>query len=153
LYFGGTKILLVGFLETKSMKLKLFYIFFLGYIAVMASVESLAQDSGMMDVEVIEPERDRSEKEKILLSPGEGDVRYIPRSYVTTVPVTPKDSSAVSHHTISTHTQQKFKSEKPAPTPKNPVEKQSKREDSEDSILSFNFLYYIIQKYKLQDIR
>lgn len=34
-----------------------------------------------------------------------------------------------------------------------PVEKQTApREEEEESILSFNFLYYIIQKYKLQDI-
>jgi hypothetical protein len=35
------------------------------------------------------------------------------------------------------------------PTAK-PAEKQPAKED--DSILTFNFLYYIIQKYKLQDI-
>jgi hypothetical protein len=37
---------------------------------------------------------------------------------------------------------------KPAPV----VPKQKSQEATDDSILSFNFLYYLIQKYKMQDI-
>lgn len=42
---------------------------------------------------------------------------------------------------------------KPVRTPMIPVKSQQKpKSGGDDSILSFNFLYYIIQKYKLQDI-
>jgi hypothetical protein len=39
----------------------------------------------------------------------------------------------------------------PRTSPK-PSEKHQQPKQDDDSILSFNFLYYIIQKYKLQDI-
>jgi hypothetical protein len=40
---------------------------------------------------------------------------------------------------------------KPEGAPKSPAKQQPPKDD-DDAILSFNFLYYIIQKYKLQDI-
>ncbi len=46
---------------------------------------------------------------------------------------------------------QKITVQRPAkPTTENT--KPESKQSSDDSILSFNFLYYIIQKYKLQDI-
>jgi hypothetical protein len=36
--------------------------------------------------------------------------------------------------------------------PKTETEAAAKQDEDDDSILSFNFLYYIFQKYKLQDI-
>jgi hypothetical protein len=82
---------------------------------------------------------------------GEMDDRGI------TVPKTstdPKDTlNNTNTQTQNAHVQQavKLKVEKSTPPPTKPtVEKHSKKED--DSILTFNFLYYIIEKYKLQDI-
>ena len=92
---------------------------------------AFAQDAGMSDVEIHE-ERNRTESEKIIFSAGDAEVRYIPK----TTSVHSKDSIAAANHA-------EFLSGKAE-------KKQPKQED--DSILSFNFLYYIIQKYKLQDI-
>jgi hypothetical protein len=38
------------------------------------------------------------------------------------------------------------------PSPVIPKSKNKETEGNDDSILSFNFLYYLIQKYKMQDI-
>lgn len=38
------------------------------------------------------------------------------------------------------------------PSPESSTKPETKQSSADDSILSFNFLYYIIQKYKLQDI-
>lgn len=105
--------------------------------------EAFSQDSGMMDIESSDTERDRIDREKIISSPGEGDVRYIGKSTVTTT----KDS-AVSSRIVAPS---KVKSEKASASSKPVMEKQGKN-SQDDSILSFNFLYYIIEKYKLQDI-
>jgi hypothetical protein len=106
-----------------------------------------AQDAGMQDAEVYE---ERIDSDKIIYSPGEADTRYrsttsVSKDTTNTTTITSTSSSPTPAQAIP-----KYKAEKPAPTPKSTVEKASKEGD--DSILSFNFLYYIIQKYKLQDI-
>jgi hypothetical protein len=128
------------------MKIKLHHILFLS-VAMLTFVDTAqAQDAGLVDVEINDSEREKLDREKIISSPGEADIRYIPRSTAVSI----NKDSLVS---TTTAAQPKYKAEKPAPTPKNPVQKQSKNEEEEDdSILGFNFLYYIIQKYKLQDI-
>lgn len=108
-----------------------FYLLFSLLVAFAVSENALAQDAGMSDVEINE-ERNRTESEKIIFSAGDAEVRYIPK----TTSVLSKDSVAAGNHG-------EFLSGKAE-------KKQPKQED--DSILSFNFLYYIIQKYKLQDI-
>jgi hypothetical protein len=96
----------------------------------------MAQDAGMSDVEIAD---DRDEENEMLLSSpgGEGEVRYIPKASSAR-----KDSLAMQ--VIDPVLKQKTE-----PVGK-PADKQPVKED--DSILTFNFLYYIIQKYKLQDI-
>lgn len=129
------------------MKIKLHHIFFLVMIAASATISSaFAQDSGNQEYEVIDTDRERNERDKIISSPGESDTRY--SSKVSSAPVT-KDSILINtvQPTISAS---KPKTEKVTPAAKPLIEKDAK--DQDDSILSFNFLYYIIQKYKLQDI-
>lgn len=120
------------------MKVKLHYILVLFCLASPALVPSLfAQDAGMQDLEIVE-----SDKEKMLYSPGgEGELVYRPAPATVSTPSI--DSSAnIPPAPVSKIKQSGKPAEKLPP---------AARED-DDSILSFNFLYYIIQKYKLQDI-
>ena len=134
------------------MKISLRHILSLSCIAIMVFVQpASAQESSLPENEYIDVERDKYERERIINSPGEGsDFRYYPRTSSTT-PTTPtvtKDSVESKPATPApVVANQKAKTV----TPVKPQEKvPTKPED--DSILSFNFLYYIIQKYKLQDI-
>jgi hypothetical protein len=106
---------------------------------------ALAQEAGLPDVEINDTERERQERDKIIYSPGESDSRYVVR---TSVP--PKDTLASASEQSIQVVVPKEKNEKAAPAIKPAGDKPTKNED--DSILSFNFLYYIIEKYKLQDI-
>ncbi len=85
---------------------------------------------------------DEKEKEP-LYSPGEQADRHLKIQSSTplrdSVAFVPKTTSASQARTTT----------KPSAEGTKPETKQS---TSDDSILSFNFLYYIIQKYKLQDI-
>lgn len=95
-----------------------------------------AQDAGMSDAEVAGDREATVDADKVIFSPGESDVRYVPKaSGIASV----RDSVAVNAVNPSI----------PKAGPK-VVQKQEKPKD--DSVLTFNFLYYIIQKYKLQDI-
>jgi hypothetical protein len=100
----------------------------------LAGVTSvMAQDSDIEDVEVITTEAD-----KMLYSPGgESELRY---GSASSAVILTKDS--ISEVPATTANPTKKQAPKPA----------ASKEDEEDSILSFNLLYYIIQKYKLQDI-
>lgn len=114
-------------------------IFFLATLVILtASGRVLAQDAGMSDVEIV---NDRSAEggDKVSFTPGE-DLRYIPRA---TSSGQVKDSIALQIHDFP----MQRAAQKPADRAN---EKQPARKD--DSILTFNFLYYMIQKYKLQDI-
>jgi hypothetical protein len=142
------------------MKTQLHYIFFTACIALTALViPSYAQENGAGEYEVVDSERDKAERDKILYSPGEGESRYIPRNTTTTQPQT-KDLSTketLKESDLKTGTttmpQQKVKPEGNTHALKS-AEKQQQAQPkaNDDAILSFNFLYYIIQKYKLQDI-
>jgi hypothetical protein len=129
------------------MKSRLHHILILSFVAITAmTVSSFAQESGMPEIETTDSDRDKVEKEKVMYSPGESDTHY--HAVLTTIP---GDSVTTTVNTAASVPVPKIKIEKQLPpAPKPTVEKQSKPED--DSILSFNFLYYIIQKYKLQDI-
>jgi hypothetical protein len=124
------------------MKNRLHHILILACIATAAfATESYGQDSGIPDYEMSDNDRD-----KMLYSPGgEGELR--PR-YPATVTTAPKDSA--SFNRAATVPPARLKPEQPPA--KSPENKQQPPKPDDDSILSFNFLYYIIQKYKLQDI-
>lgn len=122
------------------MKNRLHHILILACIATAAfATASYGQDSGIPDYEMTDSERD-----KMLYSPGgEGELR--PR-YPVTVNTAPKDSAAFNR-TVTPPARLK-----PEQAPAKSPDKQQPTKPDDDSILSFNFLYYIIQKYKLQDI-
>jgi hypothetical protein len=121
-----------------------------------------AYGQGTSSTDLQLPEPDKFELEKVISSPGEGNSKYIYKAVRD-----PKDSLAVSNTSNSTTNTTtgavtKIRAEKAiAPSTKETVGKQSKNQEDpssakaknqDDSILSFNFLYYIIEKYKLQDI-
>lgn len=87
----------------------------------------------MSDVEITDASRGKAS-----FTPGE-DLRYVPRTVGISAP---SDSLALQI--------QDFPMQRAA---QKPAEKSAdKNAKKDDSILTFNFLYYIIQKYKLQDI-
>jgi hypothetical protein len=98
---------------------------------------AVAQDAGMSDVEMTD-ERN-IDGDKMTFTPGE-DLRYVPN---TPGLARPQDSVALQIHDFPMQRAAQKSADKSN-------EKQGAKKD--DSILTFNFLYYIIQKYKLQDI-
>ena len=115
------------------------HIILLSLLALLSvSGDVYAQDAGMSDLEIVS-ESDAG-NEKLLYAPGE-DVPYVPKA-VGMAPV--KDSVTLQIHDFPMQ-QATMKS------PERTNEKQPAK-PKDDSILTFNFLYYIIQKYKLQDI-
>jgi hypothetical protein len=118
--------------------------------SIAGSTQLYAQDSATPEFEM-ESERERVDRERIMYSPGEGEVRYIPSRSGGIDPksVTPaKDTTAIGKVNTVLPSPVKIKQEV---GPKAPAKQQPPKED-DDAIMSFNFLYYIIQKYKLQDI-
>lgn len=112
-----------------------------------------AQDNSNQDYEITETERERYERDKVIFSPGgEGETRYVgPRGERGG-----SSSGTLKQDTLATTTTHA----KPMPVVpairkevpgKNPTKQVPPKQD-DDAILSFNFLYYIIQKYKLQEI-
>lgn len=132
------------------MKISLYQIVsILCLVATAGFNTAFAQDNANQDYEITDTERERYERDKVIFSPGgEGETRYVgPRTQPTGSSAAPKDS--VSTITPTT---------KPAPVTirkelpaKNPAKQIPPKQD-DDAILTFNFLYYIIQKYKLQEI-
>lgn len=126
------------------MKILFPHVFLITIMATLAITGSAwAQDAGMSDVEMVN-ESDLIDSERMLYSPGEAEVRYIPKAASTSA----RDSVAIRVVEARTTPAGNPKAEPPAA--KSNKKRPAKEED--DSILSFNFLYYIIQKYKLQDI-
>jgi hypothetical protein len=121
------------------MKIRLHALFFTLIAAFAMAEDAAGQDAGMSDVEIVE-DRDRVEHDKLNYSPGEAEVRYIPKATTRVA----KDSVAAFMPEMQAG------KNKVEPVGKPAEKQQTKHQD--DSILSFNFLYYIIQKYKLQDI-
>lgn len=117
------------------MKSRIQQIIFLSvFMLLAASVSAVAQDAGMSDVEITS----EAVRDKAAFTPGE-ELRYVPRA---TGVYAPSDSIALQI--------QDFPMQRAA---QKPAEKSpDKNAKKDDSILTFNFLYYIIQKYKLQDI-
>ena len=118
------------------MKRKLHPVFITLLLAILtpAGIATLrAQDASYPTVESYETDID-SERDRIIYSPGEVDANN--RVHV----VAGKDSI----------------NSRPTPvrTAKQPeaAKNSAKPSSQEDDILSFNFLYYLFEKYKLQDI-
>jgi hypothetical protein len=115
-----------------------------------AGFAAQAQENAQVEFEITESERERYEREKVMFSPGgEGEARYVaPRTQPT------GSSSGAPKDSIATATKQPPAAVTPVRKVvpgKNPI-KQLPPKQEDDAILSFNFLYYIIQKYKLQQI-
>lgn len=108
-------------------------VFFLSVILVLcATASALAQHAGMSDKDVA-----GTATEKVS-APGE-DVRFVPQASGVYAPT---DSIALQPLDF------------PMKAAQRPAEKSNEKQPGkkDDSILTYNFLYYIIQKYKLQDI-
>ena len=95
-----------------------------------------AQDASFPSTEVDDLGVDK-ESEKMMYSPGELDPAFRKAQTLST-----KDSMALKPATKPARGQSPDAS-------KTPVKRPS---EADDSILSFNFLYYIFQRYKMQDI-
>lgn len=136
------------------MKISLYHIApFFCLMMLAVSLSSNAQENAALDFEITDSDRERYEDDKIIFSPGgEGETRYVsPRTEPTgSSPVTPKDSisSTSKGHTKPLPTIPSVRKDVPG---KNPTKQVPPKQD-DDAILSFNFLYYILQKYKLQEI-
>jgi hypothetical protein len=86
----------------------------------------------------VDPERDR-----VIYAPGEGDPLL-----TTKTQVAPSRDSVSARATPAISRPQSSPGE---PTRTNTVPTKSQSAE-DDSVLSFNFLYYLFEKYKLQDI-
>jgi hypothetical protein len=95
------------------------------------------------DVYMTDSDRER-DRDRVAFSAGESTD---PTSTHKSVPANAATKDSVS--AVRVPVQRNTRQQQPAAESAKPVTK-SKGED--DSMLSFNFLYYIIQKYKLQDI-
>ncbi|MBT1704209.1 hypothetical protein [Chryseosolibacter indicus] len=131
------------------MKVQLSYIVSLLFLSSLSSFV-YAQDGGMQDIEMTVEVVDRDRI--ISSSSGESGSRYTPRTSYSSnkdsVGSNSQNNAPSSPVTPAPATNNK--AQKPAANQKAPADKHAKEKD--DSILSFNFLYYIIEKYKLQDI-
>lgn len=108
-------------------------------LILCASHTAQAQDAGMSDVEIIdEPGVDGGNK--VTYAPGE-DLRYVPEA----------DRVAKTSDSVLLQIQDFPMQQATMRPPESPSQKEAEK-PKDDSILTFNFLYYIIQKYKLQDI-
>jgi hypothetical protein len=103
------------------------------------AVSAFAQDAGMSDIEIPDS-RENLEGEKVVFLPGE-EIKYIPHASAASIS---KDSLALQMHD--------FPMQRAAQRPADRAAEKQAAKSKDDSILTFNFLYYIIQKYKLQDI-
>jgi hypothetical protein len=100
---------------------------------------AFAQDASAQELGLTE-----ADHEKMTYSPGgEGETRT---RIISSTPT--KDSLTTVRHQPPAQNNLKPKADSPLKSP----EKATSKDQDQDSILSFNFLYYIIQKYKLQDI-
>ncbi|MFD1002549.1 hypothetical protein ACFQ21_24705 [Ohtaekwangia kribbensis] len=122
------------------MKLKLHHILVTTCLSILApaGISTLhAQDASFDETPAT------SEKERVNYYPGgEGE----PAGGGATVNTNSNKSTTALRDSSS------FKTFTPARVPIEPSKHNAKPAHDEDDVLSFNFLYYIIRKYKLQDI-
>ncbi len=138
MYFSETKNLIrpfdINYLSPASMKNSLHLTLF-ALLVFLAGNTAFAQESGSPSFENYDTEN-LVERDRMLPSSG-GSVDP-PRSVVK-----PHRDSVE----LKTPKRNVFK-----PSPVVPKDESKPKNQSDDSILSFNFLYYLIQKYKMQDI-
>lgn len=137
------------------MKISLYQIACVFCLAATAGLNTVqAQDNSTQDYEITETERERYERDKVIFSPGgEGETRYVgPRNErggsSSGAPRQDSLSTSATTHVKPVPVVPAIRKEVPG---KNPTKQVPPKQD-DDAILSFNFLYYIIQKYKLQEI-
>lgn len=124
------------------MRMKFQEILFVFLFCLMSSLgaqQASAQEASFPGTETEDAEAYK-EREKLLAVPGELDPAY--RKSQAAAATTLKDSISFKPALKATKAQTPDASKQPS--------KQPSQED--DSILSFNFLYYIFQKYKLHDV-
>jgi hypothetical protein len=124
------------------------FIMFLTVIVILTIVSTSYGQDAYEEPSLIEAEAFRVDGDRILSTPGDTDIRY--NVLKPSPKITVKDSAMVAPTATPVNNVAKVKVEKQLPAHKPTVQKQSKEED--ESIMSFHFLYYMIQKYKLQDI-
>lgn len=98
-----------------------------------------AQDAGMSELEMPADTRGGADESAVYI-PGE-EIKYIPRA----------SAAVVSSDSIALQLQD-FPMQRAAQRPADKTTDKQNGKSKDDSILTFNLLYYIIQKYKLQDI-
>lgn len=127
---------MLGFYQTMKSKLHPVLITLLLAVLTPAGIASLrAQDASYPTIDSYENEID-AERDRVIYSPGEIDANI--RVHV----VAGKDSINTNTRPAATR-----------PTKQPEAAKNSAKPSSQDDdILSFNFLYYLFEKYKLQDI-
>jgi hypothetical protein len=119
------------------MKKWIYRILVLSFLTLLfATGKALAQDAGMSETEVTSDRETPTDADKTVFSPGESEVRYVPKASGI---VSVRDSASVT-------------AVNPAILKAAPKATEKEDKPKDDSVLTFNFLYYIIQKYKLQDI-
>lgn len=126
------------------MKLKLQHIsltFLLAFLAPAVVFTAHAQDAPSL---IIDSYDNHSDTDRTIYLPG-GEAEAAGGGSSKPQPTPAKDSVSTIPQTAPRVIKTTGENVKPSP-----ASKQNKEED--ESILSFNFLYYIIQKYKLQDI-
>lgn len=106
-------------------------------LLVAASSLANAQESGSPSFENYDTEELR-ERDVILTPPSNSD-----KKRPSTQVLQPRDSANTKTLPPRNAVKQ---------TPAIPKDESKPRNQTDDSILSFNFLYYLIQKYKMQDI-
>lgn len=109
-----------------------------GILLGCSGMEAFGQDVGTPSFENYDTEPLRV-KEKVILSPGDPENN---RS-ASPAPIV-KDSAAIRFPQRNVY--------KPSSVVPKKGTKPAEKAESDDSLLSFNFLYYLIQKYKMQDI-
>lgn len=141
LYFSVTKQTLAISHLPSLMKLQFRYILILTCLLSVAFIPAASgQETEEQEFEI--PEVDR---EKMLYSPGgEGENRN---------KLSPPVSNPLKDSIVTTRTPLTLPIRgKQEQAPKATDKQLAPKDEDPDSILSFNFLYYIIEKYKLQDI-
>jgi len=119
------------------MKIKVHHAILTIFVAVFsgaAITSAYAQDASYPALESVEPENDHG-RERVVYG-GEGDPMLNNKIHV---PVVTSRDSVIAKPTRTVKSDAAKPSAKPA-------------SQEDDSILSFNFLYYIFEKYKMQDV-
>jgi hypothetical protein len=114
------------------------HILVFSFALLIGNIAAFSQEAGSPSFEAYDTEHLR-ERDRILATPGES----VDPQRSTISPPPSRDTSTVK----AVAPRNVFK-----PSSVVPKEQNKSKDQKDDSILSFNFLYYLIQKYKMQDI-